>query len=439
LRGAAGKNWSPPARAALIFVLDRSLRVRSFTAAATAIFPLQAGDRGRPLADVSSRLSGQDYLHDAQEVCAGGTVIQRRIVTRDGDRTLSLRVLPYRLQNGSVDGATLVLTDITEALALERQLAAERERLELAVKAGGIGVWEFNPDAGTIVFDSTAGGMFGLAPDMPHGTEALVARVFPEDREVLQSALADVSHRLDELEARLRVRAGKHASRHIRSYGRLTRSGDRKRIVGVCIDVSPEYALAETRDLMLREMNHRVKNLFAIIGGMISAGSRTHRDIGVFAADMRDRISALGRAHSLADPTGGQGMTDLAGLIAATLRPYRDHVPTTIDGPLVSIDWRHVSSLAMILHEWATNSVKYGALGSNDGSLMVTWERVEDGLVLTWNERVDLAAEPRVGRGFGSLLVEMSLRQLEASVERDHDRSGLRLILTLPGLVLTRS
>ncbi len=74
-------------------------------------------------------------------------MIQRRIATRDGDRTLSLRVLPYRQQNGSIDGATLVLTDITEALSLERQLAAERERLELAVKAGGIGVWEYCPDA----------------------------------------------------------------------------------------------------------------------------------------------------------------------------------------------------------------------------------------------------------------------------------------------------
>lgn len=422
-----------------VIVLDRALRVRSFTTAATTIFPLQPSDRGRPLADVSSRLVGQDYLHDAEEVCAGGTVIQRRILTRDGGRTLSLRVLPYRLQNGSIDGATLVLTDITEALALERQLASERERLDLAVKAGGIGVWEYNPDSATMVFDSTAGAMFGLAADTPHPTELLVSRVFPEDREALETALGEVAHGLDEFEARLRVRAGKHASRHIRSYGRLTRSGDRKRVVGVCIDVSPEYALAETRDLMLREMNHRVKNLFAIIGGMISAGSRTHKDIGVFASDMRDRISALGRAHSLADPTGGQGATDLAGLINATLRPYRDHVPTSIDGPLVSIDWRHVSSLAMILHEWATNSVKYGALGSNEGSLTVTWERVPDGLVISWTERAPLKAEPRPGRGFGSLLVEMSLRQLEASVERDHDTSGLRLTLNLPGLVLAKT
>lgn len=422
-----------------VIVLDRDLRVRSFTAAATTIFPLQAGDRGRPLADVSSRLAGQDYLHDAEAVCAGGSVIQRRLTTRDGHRTLSLRVLPYRLQNGSVDGATLVLTDITEALSLERQLAAERERLELAVKAGGIGVWEYSPDAATIAVDSTAGTMFGLAPDTPHPVPALVASVVPEDRLGLEAALAEAAHGLDEFEARIRVRAADHAPRHIRSYGRLTRSGDRKRIVGVCIDVSPEYALAETRDLMLREMNHRVKNLFAIIGGMISAGSRTHRDIGVFASDMRDRISALGRAHSLADPTDGQGMSDLAGLIGATLRPYRDHVPTVIEGPLVAINWRHVSSLAMILHEWATNSVKYGALGADDGSLSVTWEREPDGLVLDWRERMARVAEPRPGRGFGSLLVEMSLRQLEATVERSHDATEYRIVLRLPDSALTRS
>ncbi len=393
---------------------------------------------GRPLADVSSRLAGHDYLHDAEAVCAGGTVIQRRLTTRDGARTLSLRVLPYRLQNGSVDGATLVLTDITEALSLERQLAAERERLELAVKAGGIGVWEYSPDAATIVVDSTAGMMFGLAPDTPHPVPALVASVVPEDRIGLEAALAEAAHGLDEFEARIRVRAADHAPRHIRSYGRLTRSGDRKRIVGVCIDVSPEYALAETRDLMLREMNHRVKNLFAIIGGMISAGSRTHRDIGIFASDMRDRISALGRAHSLADPTDGQGMSDLAGLIGATLRPYRDHVPTVIEGPLVAINWRHVSSLAMILHEWATNSVKYGALGAEDGSLSVTWERGPDGLVLDWRERMARVAEPRPGRGFGSLLVEMSLRQLEATVERSHDATEYRIVLRLPDSALMR-
>lgn len=125
-----------------VVVLDADLKVRSFTEAATAIFPLKAADRGRPLADVASRLQGNDHLDDARAIAAGAEPRQRRVWTLDGQRIFSMRTLPYRAQSGEVDGATLVLTDITEALALERQLAAERERLDIAIKAAGIGVWE---------------------------------------------------------------------------------------------------------------------------------------------------------------------------------------------------------------------------------------------------------------------------------------------------------
>ncbi|WP_298956375.1 chemotaxis protein CheB [uncultured Methylobacterium sp.] len=419
-----------------VVVVDRELKVRSYTGSATTIFPLKPGDRGRPLADVASRLPDRDYLDDAQAVCDGAGVVQRRITTRDGDRTLSLRVLPYRLQNGGVDGATLVLTDITEALALERQLAAERERLDLAIRAGGIGVWEYTPDGDTIVLDATAGAMMGLGADA-HPVAAVVARVAPGDRPDFEAALVDAARGLGDFEARFRVPTERQTPRHVRSYGRLIAGSEPRRIVGVSIDVSPEYALAETRDLMLREMNHRVKNLFAIIGGMISAGARAHRRIDVFAADMRERISALGRAHSLSDPASDQGMSDLADLVGATLLPYREHVPVAVEGPPVRINWRHVTSLAMILHEWATNSIKYGALGSDDGRLSVTWEREGDGVVLDWRESLTRLGEPAPGRGFGTLLVEMSLRQLEASMQRSHDGGEYRVALHLPALVLT--
>ena len=86
----------------------------------------------------------------------------------------------------------------------------------------------------------------------------------------------------------------------------------------------------------------------------------------------------------------------------------------------------------MILHEWATNSVKYGVLGSDDGTLSVSWETGADGITLTWCERMARTAAPKEGRGFGTLLVDMSLRQLEARVERSHDASAFRLVLYLP-------
>ncbi|UGB24684.1 PAS domain-containing protein [Methylorubrum sp. B1-46] len=418
-----------------VVVLDRDLRVRSFTGSATAVFPLQPSDRGRPLADVATRLAGPEYLADARAVCAGGSAIQRRVVTRDGERTLSLRVLPYRLQSASVDGATLVLTDITEALSLERELAAERERLDLAIKAGGIGIWEYLPDEDTIMVDATAAAMLDLASEGRHPLADLEARLRREDRREVRDAFAQAARGLCDFEARLHVRGDGHATRYVRSYGRLIVGSAPRRIIGVSIDVSPEHALTETRDLMLREMNHRVKNLFAIIGGMITAGARLQQDVATFAHDTRDRIAALGRAHSLADHTTDQGMSDLCSLVSATLQPYRDHIPIEIEGPPTAVDWRYVSSLAMILHECATNSVKYGALGTEDGRLEVTWEHRSEGLSLQWTERMTRRTAVSAGRGFGTSLIEMSLLQLQAAVERKLDESGYRLTLVIPSLV----
>ncbi|CAO4178033.1 Blue-light-activated histidine kinase [Methylorubrum populi] len=319
-----------------VVVLDRDLRIRSFTGSAVAIFPLQPSDRGRPLADVATRLAGSEYLADARAVCAGGSAIQRRVTTRDGERTLSLRVLPYRLQSASVDGATLVLTDITEALSLERQLAAERERLDLAIKAGGIGIWEYLPEDDTLTVDATAGIMLGFPSEGCHPLSDMAAVLPPEDRREVREAFAQASHGLDDFEARLRIRSADNAIRYVRTYGRLIAGSVPHRIVGVSIDVSPEHALTETRDLMLREMNHRVKNLFAIIGGddhgrgPVAAGhrhlrarhARPHRcpRPGPLAGRSHDRpgdersrqsrqrdLAALPRSHPDRDRGAGRG------------------------------------------------------------------------------------------------------------------------------------
>ncbi len=418
-----------------VVVLDRQLRVRSYTEAATALFPLQPADRGRPLADVASRIDGADYLEDARLVAEGGEPVQRRVNSRDGSRTLALRVLPYRSQTGSVEGATIVLTDITEALTLERQLSSERERLDLAILAGGIGVWEFNPARSELRLDATGQRLLGVDAEVVE-LERLLARVHEEDRAAVAEALATAAAGRTELECRFRIGEPGDEVHWIKNFGRLTRTADGLRLVGVSIDVTPEFALAETRDLMLREMNHRVKNLFAIISGMISAGARHHDQVRPFAADMRERIAALGRAHSLASPAGVQEAIDLAELVRSTLQPYADHAEISIAGPRVVVARRLLSSLALVLHEWATNAVKYGALGQEQGQLRVGW-RVADGrLIVEWVERGGNPVTEASGSGFGTLLVETSARQLQAEFTRDMAPGQLRLELSMPSEVV---
>ncbi len=423
-----------------VVVLDADLKVRNYTDAATAIFPLKPADRGRPLTDVASRLTGAEHLQDARAVAAGAPATQRRVATLDGEHIYSMRVLPYRTQTGEVAGTSLVLTDITEALSLERQLAAERERLDIAIKAAGIGVWEYCPETGETVLDGVEQKLFEVAADEATRIDPLLDRIDPEDREAVKDALAAAVARNGDYEATFRVRREDGQARWVKGFGRVVAGSAPPRLVGVSIDVTPEYTLAETRELMLREMNHRVKNLFAVIAGMIALASRSHREVPRFADDLRARIAALGRAHSLASPAGQPQAVGLEEIVAATLAPYRDQAAITIEGPAVGLDRSCLSPLALVLHEWATNSVKYGALGTGpEGRLSVRWRADADGIALVWNEEGAQRIEPAPDqRGFGTTLVETSVRQLRGEVTTIADDRTFRLEVQLPAGVMAR-
>ena len=423
-----------------VVVLDAELKVRSYTDAATRIFPLKATDRGRPLTDVANRLQDAAHLDDARAVAAGGAPVQRRVHTSDGEHIFSMRVLPYRTQTGRIDGATLVLTEITDALALERQLAAERERLDLAIKAAGIGVWEYSPETGELVLDPVERQLFEVDADAQPGIDNLLARIDPEDLPKVEASLRRAIERSGDYEATFRVCRSDGQTRWIKGFGRVVGNSTPQRLVGVSIDVTPEYALAETRELMLREMNHRVKNLFAVIAGMVTMAARSHDDLRTFADDIRRRIAALGAAHSLASPAGQPHAVGLDDIVATTLAPYRDHARIEIDGPVVGLDRNCLSPLALILHEWATNSIKYGALGSDgERGLRIAWQVGEDGIVLTWTEDAKDAGDHQPGkRGFGSVLVETSVRQLRGAMTGGVADGLFRLEVRLPVGVMLR-
>ncbi|KQM66570.1 MULTISPECIES: CheR family methyltransferase [unclassified Sphingomonas] len=423
-----------------VVVLDADLKVRSYTDAATRIFPLKPADRGRPLTDVANRLQDAAHLEDARAVATGASPVQRRVRTADGEHIFSLRVLPYRTQTGEIDGATLVLTEITDALALERQLAAERERLDLAIKAAGIGVWEYCPENGELVLDPAERQLFEVAPDAEVGIDMLLGRIDPDDLPKVEAALRRAIERSGDYEATFRVRQGDGQMRWVKGFGRVVGGSAPRRLVGVSIDVTPEYALAETRELMLREMNHRVKNLFAVIAGMITIAARSHDDLRTFADDLRRRIAALGSAHSLASPAGQPHAVGLDDIVATTLAPYRDHARIEIDGPVVALDRSCLSPLALILHEWATNSIKYGALGSDgERGLRVQWRVGDDGIVLAWTEDTKDTGDHQPGkRGFGSVLVETSVRQLRGTMTAGTHDDRFRLEMRLPAGVMRR-
>ncbi|MCM8558372.1 chemotaxis protein CheB [Sphingomicrobium sediminis] len=424
------KNFFESTQLAVV-VLDSELKIRSYTEAAEELFPLKPADRGRGLEEMTSELVDDRYLENARAVIRGESIIERNVLSSDG-KTYMMRVMPYRVLDGSVAGATLVFTNITEAVQLEAELARERERLKLALQVSGIGVWEYFVEEERATIDDAVAAMFGLDQADSHPIEAIVGAIHPDDRKIVESALRRAITGEVDYQATFRVGADEGQDRTLRGLGRLITESSPKRLVGVNFDVSAEAENLAMRELMLREMNHRVKNLFAVIGGMVSLAARHEDDAKTLASNLRDRIAALGRAHSLTNQDG-QERGGLADVVGAALAPYGDHDGLKIGDTDLSIKASSVSGLALLLHERATNSMKYGALADPDGTLDISWSEGEDGsILLRWDEKLAHERNAEGAGGFGTTLVEVFARQLGATVETEREERAFKLLLTLP-------
>jgi PAS domain S-box-containing protein len=242
-----------------------------------------------------------------------------------------------------------------------------------------------------------------------------------------------------EIDYRLRHHSG--AYRWVIGRANPIRAGDGRivRWIGTCTDVDAARRQAEQNEILSRELSHRIKNIFAVISGLIGLSVRQAPEAKVFAESLRQRISALGRAHECARPHSDESRmtveeSTLQGMLREMLRPYPalDEGRITISGDDVAIDDRGATPLALVFHELATNAAKYGALSMPDGHLAVSSRIEGDLLLVEWVEQggPPLHAPPSRS-GFGTRLVDMSVHQVSGTIERAWDPNGLRVKLML--------
>ncbi len=192
-------------------------------------------------------------------------------------------------------------------------------------------------------------------------------------------------------------------------------------------------------EMLTHELDHRVKNLFAITASLVTLAAK-HATTPMEAADeARGRINALARAHA---DTQSARETQLAGIVTSVLKPYAgiDEVKLTIEGDPVTVSSSSVTPLGLILYELATNAAKYGALRGSGGVLEVRWSAAGDGAVrMVWAET---PTEPPTGddvdqaqhTGFGSVMLDAMASRLNAGIQRQISPEGLRVILTMEKL-----
>ncbi len=272
--------------------------------------------------------------------------------------------------------------------------------------------------------------------------EAWNGMFHPEDQE---RAWARWRHSLAtgepyEIEYRLRHRSGAYRWTLGRAQPVRDTDGRIIRWIGTCTDIDEAKRTAEQKELLGRELSHRIKNIFAVVSGLIALSARQHPEAKGFAADLRERIAALGRAHELVRPDteeGGPvpGRTTLRAMMADLFRPYLafDDGRIAIEGTDVAIDDRGATSLALLFHELATNAVKYGSLSSLSGTVTISIQSADSGVLVVWRETGGpIIAEPPGKTGFGTRLAEISVvQQLGGRLHKAWDREGLVVTISL--------
>ena len=317
--------------------------------------------------------------------------------------------------------------------------AWRQEHLRLAVEAACVALWAWQVDGDQFEMDERAFALWGLPWAKKVSFEELSNHIHPADRDRVRAAFAATRSVEGSYEVDFRICLGEEI-RWISARGQGADFGIVDGVMfGIFLDVTGRKQAEEGSELLAGEMSHRVKNLLAIASSLTQLTGRSATSVEDMTGALTQRLTALGRAHDLVRPISGkQGDAALLGdLVSILLAPYDETAAFTgrirVAVARMGIGKRAATALAMVIHELATNSVKYGALSCTSGFLDVSSKLEGDDICLIWAETggPPIIEEP-VLTGFGSQLCARSVSgQLGGALNYDWQESGLVLTVRM--------
>lgn len=425
--------------------LDEHLRVRRFTRGVVDIFHLRDADVGRPITEIVSLLAYNEMQRDVRTVLRKLAPVERQVTLHDTKATFVLRIRPYRTVDNIIDGVVLTFVDITEREDAAKAVRKSEAKYRMLFD---------HIDEGFCTFEKV---------DTPSGAPSDYRYVTANPGFAQQSGAGDVVGRtireifpgepkewFDIYDKILATGDPVRFERELVSAGRMLdvfafRFSPEfgQKLGAIFLDVTDRSRHLEQQELLLREMDHRVKNLFAITGGIVSLSARAAATPQEMATAIQGRLGALAAAHQLVRPQAGtaspHAVATLAAIVEMVLRPFVEvgkpngEARATIADPDVAVGGDAVTSMAMTLHEMATNAAKYGALSQPGGHVDIAWQVKRKRLELTWTERGGPPIKaPPDREGFGSLLARRSITgQLDGEIRHDWQKDGLTVHLSV--------
>jgi two-component sensor histidine kinase len=269
--------------------------------------------------------------------------------------------------------------------------------------------------------------------------EELLHPVHPDDAErlwaAIEGALDPVDPRRSVTEFRLQRRNGEVrwvetlGLAHFEGQGRNRRAA---RMVGTAQDITERKEREEREHLLMREVNHRAKNMLSVVDAI--AHQTATRNPEDFVARFSERIEALSANQDLLIRNEWHGV-EIKDLVCAQLAPFADLIGSRIvvDGAELRLKAASAQAVGLALHELATNAGKYGALSKDAGRLDIGWAADSDTFTMSWVEHDGPPVSPPQRRGFGSIVMEhMTARSVNGRIDLEYAPSGVTWRLTCP-------
>jgi PAS domain S-box-containing protein len=347
-----------------------------------------------------------------------------------------------RDRDGNVVRYAGVDIDITD----RKQAELAALRLASIVESSDDAILSKDLDGTITSWNGGATRLFGYAPDEILGKPVTV--LIPDDRLHEEPGIIERIRRGERIDHYETVRRRKDGTLVEISLTVSPLKDTDGRVIGasnISRDISERRHAEEQERLLLREMNHRVKNLFSLASGVVSLSARSARTAAELADMVSERLAALARAHALTLPeitgtgTKIEHSATLAAIVRTVLSPYaaaahEDVARISMTGPDVFVAAKAATNFALLLHEFATNAAKYGALSVPAGQVSVEWDVKDGALQLVWRERHGpTLAHPPDFKGFGTRLSEAILAgAFRGQISRHWDRAGLSIRMTIP-------
>lgn len=322
------------------------------------------------------------------------------------------------------------------ALSIERKQAADsvresERRLELALTAGRMGAWEWDIRRNRVFWSPGLELIHGLEPKTFGGTfDDFKSDIHPGDKAQVLAEIQDAVRERRDYHVVYRIQR-RDGLRWLEAFGRLTLGwdGEPQSMAGVCIDITERKRAEETEKLLTAELEHRTKNLFAIVQAL---ATRTLRGTPILD---EARKAFVGRLQALARSNVRQAASVWSGarldeVIKSELDHFADRI--TIDGPEIALAPQAAQNFALAIHELATNAAKYGSLSDPGGEVTIGWTVANDGgggaLQFRWQERGGPPVTLPKRKGFGTSLLESTLGKGHI----DYNPGGMTYEVELP-------